>query len=484
MIPIVDFHLIENDPLVRTVRATLASEAMRLDGEGVLVGVSGGRDSMVLLAVLAALAGPLRLQRLGVAHYHHGLRGAAAGRDAGLVEQTALSAGLPYYYARGDVAAHRRRRRMSLEEAARELRYAFFETTAHRHGFGHVALGHHADDNAELVLMRMLRGSGPRGLAGIPPVRRLGATGPTVIRPLIAVDRAAIDRFGPQYGLASVEDESNRSPQFTRNRIRHDLLPKLRADYNPAIAAGLNRLSRLMRDEERWLETLAAEALLDVLAAAEEDAFFLDHAALGRLHPALQRRVLRAALKRLRGDLRRIGFERIEAVRRLAASKNPTDGVDLPGGVRAALAGHRLCIGYRRSPDAPVRFEYTVGGIGMVVIQETGARLHFTRLAPADVDPGPAAGQSVAYFDMNHVGFPMTIRNFRPGDRFAPFGLKGTQKLKKFFIDHKIPRAQRPRFPLLVSRGEILWVAGLRRCDGARVGPRSTAILKVELLVA
>ncbi|MDJ0804289.1 MAG: tRNA lysidine(34) synthetase TilS [Desulfobacterales bacterium] len=483
MIPIVSSHPSTNDPLVRRVRTTFASGAMHMAGASILVGVSGGRDSMVLLAVLAGLAGSMRL-RLGVAHYHHGVRGATADRDADLVEQTALAAGLPFFLDRGDVAARRRRCRLSLEEAAREMRYAFFESVARRHGFGYVALGHHADDNAELVLMRLLRGSGPLGLAGIPPVRRLGTSGPMVVRPLIDSDRTAIDRFGRRYGVMSAEDESNRNLQFTRNRIRHDLLPKLRRDYNPGIAAGLNRLSRLMRDEERWLETLVAQTLLDILVAAADDALFLDLAALSHLHPALQRRVLRAALERLRGDLRRIGFDRIEAVRELMASKNPTDGVDLPGGVRAALTGRRLRIGYRRLPGGPVLFEYTLRDTGTVDIHETGARLHFTRLTPAELDPVPPAGQSVAYFDMDHVVFPMTIRNFRPGDRFAPFGLKGTQKLKKFFIDHKIPRAQRPRYPLVVSRGEILWIAGLRRSDGARVGPQSAAILKMELLVA
>ncbi len=477
------FHAIASDPLTRTVRATLTRERMRVSGASVLIGVSGGRDSMALLAVLAVLAGPMRL-RLGVAHYHHGLRGATADRDAAIAARTAMAAGLPYLYARGDVAARRRLGRMSLEEAARDMRYAFFEAAARRHGFGCIALGHHADDNAELVLMRLLRGSGPLGLAGIPPVRSMGSAGAMVIRPLIDCRRTAIERFCRQHGLVTVEDESNRNPRFTRNRIRHDLLPRLRKDYNPNIAVGLNRLSRLMRDEERWLETLVAETMPAVLTAADDQALYLDRAALSRLHPALQRRVLRTALQRLRGDLRRLGFDPIEAVRDLVTSENSAGGLDLPGGVHAALAGARLRIGYRRADAAPVRFEYIIGDTGTVDVREIGARLHFTRLDPAEVDLTPAAGQSAAYFDMDRVDFPMTIRNFRAGDRFIPFGLRGTQKLKKYFIDHKIPRSQRRQYPLVVSRGEILWIAGLRRSDRARVGPQSAAVLKMELLVA
>ncbi len=452
-------------------------------GDGVLAGVSGGRDSMVLLALLAKLAGLLRL-RLGIAHFNHGLRGASADQDARLVEHQALMAGLPFFYARGDAAAYRRRHRLSLEEASRELRYAFFETTARRYGFGCVALGHHADDNAELVLMRLLRGSGPLGLAGIPPVRALGSTGLKVIRPLIDIEQAAIGRFSRGHGMATAEDESNRSLEFTRNRIRHDLLPKLRAEYNPGIAVGLNRLARLMRDEDAWLASLGEESLRGLMVEADTDHLLLDRAALKRCHPALQRRVLRAALQRIRGNLRRIGFEPIEVVRRLLEARNPSGGIDLPGGVRVEVDGDQLRLGRRRPPTVPVRFEYTLTGTGIVDIAETGARLCLQKLAPADVGTIRHAGQNVAYFDMDQIEFPITIRNFRPGDRFAPFGLQGTQKLKKFFIDHKIPRERRRDYPLVVSGGEIIWIAGLRRSERARIEPGSAAILKLELLVA
>ncbi|MDJ0883330.1 MAG: tRNA lysidine(34) synthetase TilS [Desulfobacterales bacterium] len=483
MSTIAPIHIALDDPLLQALRATIARESMLIPGDGVLVGVSGGRDSMVLLALLARLAGPLRL-RLGIAHFHHGLRGATADRDAGLVAHQALAAGLPFFYARGDAAAHRRRHRLSLEEASRELRYTFFETTARRYGFGCVALGHHADDNAELVLMRLLRGSGPLGLAGIPPVRALGSTGLKVIRPLIDIDQALIERFSRRHGIATVEDESNRSLEFTRNRIRHDLLPKLRADYNPGIAAGLNRLARLMRDEDAWLALLGSESLRRATVAADADHLLLDRAALEGCHPALQRRLLRAALEHVRGDLRRIGFEAIEAVRRRLDTRNPADGIDLPGGVRVETDGDRLRIGRRRPAAATVPFEYTVRGTGVVDIAETGARLCLEKLASADVGAVRLAGQSVAYFDMDQIEFPITIRNFRPGDRFAPFGLQGTQKLKKYFIDHKIPRDRRRDYPLVVSGGEIIWIAGLRRSGRAPIAPGSAAILKLELLVA
>lgn len=473
----------EDDALFQAVQATLLREEMLEPGDGVLIGVSGGRDSVALLALLAALAGRLDL-RLAIAHFHHGLRGAAADQDARWVEQLAAARGLPFHYARDDVRAYGNAFGLSVEEAARNRRYAFLETVARRHGFRRIALGHHADDNAELVLMRLLRGSGPRGLAGMPPVRPVAPGDLAIVRPLFDSDRRTIDHFCEHYGFAAREDESNRSLKFTRNRIRHTLLPRLRADYNPNIAAGLNRLSRLLRDEERWLERLVAERLRTVSAEDDAAGFRLDISALAQDHPAFQRRVLRAALQGVRGDLRRVGFESIEAMRQLVGPDGREGGVDLPGDVLARREGRWLHIGPRRAATPPVAFQYQIMAADTVHIQEVGMYLALKQVARVDRDAIRRAGQSVAYFDMDKVVFPIVIRNFRHGDRFMPFGLQGTQKLKKYFIDHKIPRAERRRHPLVISGGEIIWIAGVRRSDRARVGPQTKAVLRVELLVA
>jgi tRNA(Ile)-lysidine synthase len=473
----------EDDALYQAVQATLLREKMLEFDDGVLIGVSGGRDSVALLVLLAALAGPLNL-RLAIAHFHHGLRGRAADEDARWVEALAAAHGLPFHYARDDVRAYGKAFGLSVEEAARNRRYAFLETVARRHGYQRIALGHHADDNAELVLMRLLRGSGPRGLAGMPPVRSLVPGALAIIRPLFDSDRRAIDRFCDRYGLASREDESNHCLEFTRNRIRHALLPRLRADYNPKIAAGLNRLSRLLRDEECWLDRLVTERLGALGARDGAAGIRLDIAALAQDQPALQRRVLRAALQRVRGDLRRVGFEPIEAMRRLVGADGREGRVDLPGDIHARREGRWLHIGPPWAATPPPAFQYQMTAAETVYVRETGVRLVIKQVARVDRNAIRRAGQSVAYFDMDKVVFPIVIRNFRPGDRFVPFGLKGTQKLKKYFIDHKIPRAERRHHPLVISGGEIIWIAGVRRSDRARVGPHTKAVLRGELLVA
>jgi tRNA(Ile)-lysidine synthase len=473
----------ENDTLLQTARETIDRASMLRGGAHVLVGVSGGKDSVALFGVLTALVDVFKL-RLGIAHYHHGLRGAVADRDARLVEDLAFDAGIPFFYAQGDVHAYLKDHALSTEEAARNLRYAFLESVARRYGFTHIAVGHHADDNAELVLMRLLRGSGRLGLAGIPPVRTCGSGGLTLIRPLIASQRTAIERFCRRYGLMTREDESNRDLRFTRNHIRHKLLPRLKADYNPNLVAGLNRLSFLMRDEEQWIDRLVADHLHAATATDGPQGIALAVNVMERFHPALQRRVLRAALRHLRGDLRRIGFEAVETIRQRLHAANGRGGIDLPGNLRVERYGRLLHIG---PPDAMipvVSFDYTVPETGLVQINETGFRLCLKQIDCPDEDTWRHAGQHVAYFDMSKIVFPITIRSFRPGDRFAPFGLKGRQKLKKYFIDHKIPRTQRSKYPLVVSGGEIIWVAGLRRSDQALVDAHSTKVLRIELLVA
>jgi tRNA(Ile)-lysidine synthase len=473
----------DNDPLLQTARKAIAEETMLQKGDHVLVGVSGGRDSVALLTVLMALAESLKL-RLGLAHYHHGMRGPAADQDARLVENLALEACLPLFFAQGDVEAYRQTHKTGIEEAARDLRYTFFLSTAQRYGFTTIALGHHADDNAELVLMRLLRGSGRLGLSGIPPLRYCGSGALKIIRPFITSDRAAIDRFCRRHRLVTREDASNRIMRFTRNRIRHDLLPRMRAEYNPNLSAGLSRMAGLMRAEEDWLDTLVADHLRAATVSIAPAHIRLDTILVARMHPALQRRVLRAALVRIRGDLRRIGFEEIEAMRRLLGMDSGGGGVDLPGGWRADCQDKWLSIGPGLKMPPPVQFEYTMAATGTIQIEATGASLRLEELGRADHDTLCHAGQYVTYFDMDNIIFPITIRSFRPGDRFTPFGLQGTQKLKKYFIDHKIPRALRTHYPLVVSGGEIIWIAGLRRGDRARVGSRSSAVLKIELLVA
>jgi tRNA(Ile)-lysidine synthase len=479
-----------DDPLIQAVEQTMAAYRMVQTGDRVLVGLSGGPDSTTLLLCLHQLAEKNALT-IGTAHLNHGLRGEGAARDVRRAAALAKALGLPFYTESRLVEAFRQTRRLSPEEAAREVRYQFLESIADKHGYNRIALGHHQNDDAELLLMRFLRGSGPLGLSGIPP-KRSGTVGNlAIIRPLIRVPRKAIETFLARSGVAAAEDESNADVRFLRNRVRRELLPLLQAQYNPALSEGLSRMASFTRDEEDWLADVSEKMLKQITLVHQRSALVLDRRGFSSCHPALQRRVLRVAVRQCKGNLRRIGFAAIEAARHLATEGPASGGCDLPDGIVIRGQGNRLRISHasrnHRRDEADrfaakeAGFEYQIPGPGCYSIPEAGVQLEFTLMTPPARGLDPATGQQTAFFDMDKLPFPLTIRSFRPGDRMAPLGLGGTQKIKKIFIDRKIAREHRRRYPLLVSGDRILWIVGLRQGEWGKIGPATIGWLKVEV---
>jgi tRNA(Ile)-lysidine synthase len=483
-------HDLACDPLVRSVEKTVTTDRMLQPGDRVLVGLSGGPDSTALLLCLHQLAEKLSIS-LGAAHLNHGLRGDQADNEARHAADMADALGIRFIGETHSVEAFRQASRMSLEEAAREVRYRFLERAAMADGFNRIALGHHRDDDAELMLMRFLRGSGPLGLTGIPPQRPVAGEAVTIMRPFIRTPRAAILAFLQRSGVAAAEDESNADIHFLRNRIRHQLLPLLKEQYNPALAEGLSRMAHVMRDEEDWLNGVVVERRQALTLADHGSLLVLDRKGLAACHPALQRRVLRAAVRRCKGDLRRVGFAPLEAARKLATQGPAWGACDLPGAIVVRGQGDRLDVqrvSRKQGAGRPTRavpvfpgFEYRIPSPGHFPIREAGVTMVFSRLEKPPAGGVYRAGQQTAFFDMDQLRFPLTIRNFRPGDRLAPLGLSGTQKVKKIFIDRKIAREDRSRYPLLLCGDQILWVVGLRQSERAKIGPTTTHWLKVEM---
>jgi tRNA(Ile)-lysidine synthase len=481
---------------LRTIGETLSAHNMIARGERVLVAVSGGPDSMALLHALIELA-PEKKLGLGVAHLNHGLRPGDAESDEALVRKAADSARLPYFSEKANVPAVRKARGLSMEEAAREVRYRFLEEVARENLFSAVAVGHHADDNAELVLMNLLRGSGPLGLAGMPAQRPLSAAktdpdAPRLIRPLLGLTRENILAYIAQNRIPWTEDSTNADPRYLRNRIRTELMPLIRQRYNPNIAQTLNRTALILRSEKEWTDQLLA-AKLENTASAPADTVSISKPRLLDAHPAEARRLVRMAIESAKGNLRQIGFGHIDAI--LALAGQPGDGsLDLPDRIRVTSLSRRLVftresLSLRQVRPAVSRidtviFEHVLEKPGIIFIPEIAATVRAHALPPDTRPDFRNAGHQAAFFDMKAISFPLTVRSTKPEDRFTPLGMTGSQKIKKYFIDHKVPAAERACCPALESGGRLVWLMGYRIDDSVKITAETRQVLKVEFSLA
>jgi tRNA(Ile)-lysidine synthase len=476
--------------ILQTVEHTIGTRRMVQAGDALLVAVSGGPDSVALVHILLALAPTFPFQ-VAMAHLNHCLRQDESARDEAFVVSLAEQLELPLHVERQDVRRYQKSQRLSLEEAARKVRYRFYHAVAAKFGYAKIALGHHSDDNAELILMYLLRGSGPLGLSGIPPVRD-----DKIVRPLIDIKRSEIMDYIAVKGLDYVVDSSNRDSQYLRNKVRNRLIPELKAEYNPKLIDSLNRLASIIDAEEKWIDNLIRPIFEKAIAFEKQGCIGFYISELNQQTIAVRRRLIRKAVLKVKGNLRRMAFVHVEAVVKLA-QKGPDLGVlDLPDRIRIFRQNDVLIMSkeaqnLRHLANAPLLsltpdYEYQLPKPGEILIKEATLKIRFSEIPQAHTSDWHPSGQGTgaAHFDMDKIHFPLVIRNFRPGDRFSPLGMTGRQKLKKFFIDHKVSRTERTKCPILLSRNEIIWVVGHRLDNAAKIGPRTRRILKAELSLA
>ena len=448
----------------KSIERILREEVGVAPGDRILVAVSGGSDSVALLHLLCALASDFPFA-LHVAHFDHALR-PQSGDDAAFVASLCRRLDLPLAVGGADVRGEAGRRGGGIEEAARFLRRRFLEEAAAENGCRWIALGHHRGDQAETVLHRILRGTSLAGLAGMRP-----RSGP-YIRPLLECTRSEILDYLTLHGLSFVEDATNLDPKFTRNRLRHQVLPLLE-EFNPRLQEHLARMGgRIAREEDFW-RGLEEEALAR-LSCFSPGEMRLERQGLLALHPALRLRVIREGVRRVRGELEGVDAVHLEAVDALLRGGRPQAQVDLPG-LWAARRYETVLL--RRFPlpeGEPFRFILPAPGeIGLPDGRVFRAQVSASR---------EGEGLCAVEFDAAAVPFPLEVRSFSPGDLFHPRGSAGRRKLKRFFIDSKIDREARRSLPLVVA-DEILWVVGVRRCDG-RSAVEGRPILRLSVFPA
>lgn len=459
--------------LAGKVSESIHKYGMLAPGDGVLAAVSGGPDSVALLHALTAFKEKSGL-RLEVAHLEHGIRGEESRADARFVAALADRLGLPFHLKELQLSRSRAEHGAgNLEAFAREERYRFLTETARGRGLNRIATGHTLDDQAETLLMRMVRGSGRRGLRAIAPVARRGDA--VLIRPLIETPREEVEAYLAAEGLAYRIDRSNHDPALLRNWMRLDLIPRLKEKIDAAVPARLARLAEIIRDEDEVLDRLARERLPETTSAGA-----LMREPLLAEPRALQRRIVRLWLERHLGSLRRINFDHIEEMLDLVTAGPANGSVALPGSREAVRRYGLLTLEKTRRPSLPESYSYPfkIGGSDLIV-PEAGMKICSSVVAADDVTTKDALE---ACFDADELPAMLTVRNFRRGDRFRPLGMLGHKKLKDLFIDRKIPLESRATLPLLVAGEEIVWIPGLGRSRVALVARGTRSVLRVQAM--
>lgn len=432
----------------KKILAFIMEEGLVRPGDRLVLGVSGGPDSMALLHIMAALRGELDID-IAAAYVDHGLRSEAR-EEQDYVKATCCRLEVDFMSRRIDARQIAACEQKTLEEAGRDERYRFFREIARQRGAGLIATAHHRDDVAETVLLHLLRGSGLKGLRGILP--RQG----DLLRPLLCVDKEEILLYLKRGNIRYYIDESNKDLRFTRNRIRHQLIPLLQSDYNARIVDNLNQLALIARDENGWLEELASEGYAAALLpeAGRPDEIVLDTAILQKQPAACQRRVLNEALARLGGPS---GWEMqdIEKIRNLQGKPGSARIMHLKKGLRVRKVYNQLIFS-QGLPDYH-SYCYQVKEIPCCIdVLETGERFTLEIVA----QPGPVS-PSALYLDYDRMEGELCLRSRRDGDRFRPAAGGGSKKLKKYFIDRKIPWEKRQTMTLLALGKEILAIPGM-----------------------
>ncbi len=469
--------------LLELVTAYINSQALLGRQATVVVGVSGGPDSLCLLDLLARLPETLA-PRLHVACLDHGLRPETAA-EAAFVRAEAGRRGLPFHTQRVDTRAEAAARRQSLEEAARELRYAFLARTARSVGAQAIAVAHTADDQAETVLMHFLRGSGLAGLRGMQPkapVPYIDPESPSsdllLIRPLLATTRAEVEAYCADHSLRPVRDPSNLDTTFFRNRLRHELLPLL-ATYNPNIRAVLNRAAEVAQAEHAWL-TAETEAVWQAIARPAPDRVAFAREGWRELSLGAQRALLRRAVRHLRPDRRDVDFTPIDQAVRFSRTARAGRACDVAARLRLRIAPDELVVepweAEPRTPEAGPQLQadgkLAAGWQFMVEPLAAG------EWSAMDIEANTDRWQAVV--DADVLSAPLSLRPRQPGDRLQPLGLAGRAKVSDLLINSKVPRWARDRWPLVVSGPAVVWLAGLRLAAPFRVTAATRRALRLR----
>jgi tRNA(Ile)-lysidine synthase len=452
--------------VLETVRETIRKHRLLERGDKVLIAFSGGLDSTGLVAVFLEVQQEWSL-RLFLGHFNHRLRPNASA-DERFVRRIAQQHALPLFVGSKDVRSFAKKNKLNLEEAGRLLRYEFLTQTAQKVGGAKIATGHTMNDQVETFFMRLMRGSGLKGLGSIFPV-----LDGQIIRPFLSVQRKAIADYMQKKGWAFREDESNLDRRYTRNKVRLDLIPYIQRNFEPHIVQRIGQLVNILQEEEKLLDRWACDEA-EKKFVSHEGKIRLDMNSLLVLPEGLARRIIREFIRRLKGDLRGIYFEDVNSLLRIKDGES----LQLTGELLLRRKdGFLFC---RPKPSDKLVYSYPWDGSSPLIIHELDLKITAARIKrPRSLD---FDDNTRAYFDGKTVPFPLRIRNRQEGDRYRPLGAPGHKKLKEIMRAKNIPLREREKKPVFLSKNAIIWVLGLPVAEKFKIGDSTKEVLMLNVV--
>ena len=449
----------------------VVEHALIEEDDNVVLGLSGGPDSMALLYILIEIKKKIDFNLL-LAHVNHGVRADEALRDEEFVKKTAENLRLPYFSTRVDMVGIAKRDGISAEEAGRKLRYGFFREILQKEGKGKIAVAHNKKDQAETLLMRIMRGTGIDGLKGMD-----FQTG-DIIRPILKVDRWEIENYIRDKGIETVLDNTNLQTIYTRNKVRLELIPYIEENFNPNIVDTLFRLSENASLDSQFLDKFTDKSYNNIVKKEDKSSIILAYDRFKEEDIAIRRRIIRKAILDLANTLQGIEEVHIYSIEELFNKKETGKMINLPHAIIARVAYDDLIIEKDKSSKIDKKDPAEDLKLGNNVLGDYEVDLEV--ILKEDID-FKKTSRNKKYFDYNKIVGTIRVRKRKDGDRFNPFGMRGTKKLKDYFIDEKIPRDLREGIPLLVDEKNIIWVIGYRTSEIYKVDKDTTKVLKVEI---
>jgi tRNA(Ile)-lysidine synthase len=458
--------------LINKVIDFIEENEMLQDGDKVVVGVSGGPDSICLLHVLLKLRDRFSLGLIA-AHVNHGLRGKDADADAKYVEDFCRTNDVEFRCIKEDIHKISAERNVSDETAGREIRYEFFERLKRENQADKIAIAHNLNDQAETVMMRIMRGTGLEGLVGIKPIRD-----GVYIRPLLTCARAEIEGYCSRNGISPRIDKTNFESIYARNKIRLELIPYIEKNFNKDIINVLNRLSQGAKVDSEYLEQETEKKYKKYCKNLETKVIIAKEAFLE--HEAVSTRLIRMAFSQVLGNLR--NFDRIHIYQVIQLQRNGTGKkLMLPNGVAVFNNYGDISIYIHGVQDEAARNIEDVFKLRMGVNELKNLGLRVTIEQISDEEDCRSKNEFIKCFDSSKVNGDITLRFRKPGDKFNPLGMDGSKKLKDIFIDMKVPQDKRDKTPLICFGGNIAWIVGYKTSDGSKTDKLTKNIIKIRV---